>query len=392
MVPLLGVAQIIAWGSSFYLLAVLAAPIRAETGWPLGWIVGGLSAALAVAGVGSPVVGRIVQRRGGRPVLVASALLFAVGLSSLALSRGLPLYFASWLVIGAGMSAGLYEAAFGTLGRLYGRYARGAIGALTLVAGFSSTITWPLSSVLAAELGWRGACLAWAAIHAGVLLPVYAALIPRPPAAPPAPGPVDQALAPAPAPGDAVDRSTFALLTIATTLAALIATVLAVHVLTILQAGGVPAASAVAWAAILGPAQVGARALEMVVGRRHHPIGSKLAAAALIAGGVGLLAIELRPLAPALVLFGAGVGIESIARGTLPLALFGERGFAVAMGRIALPSLIVQAAAPTIGAGLIATLGARGALIALSGLAAANVVVVACLWRRLPRAGGRSRP
>ena len=116
IIPVLGVTQILAWGSSYYLLAVLAQPIASDTGWPLAWVVGGLSLGLLVAGIVSPRVGDGIQRLGGRLVLATSAIFLALGLAGLALSPNLPVYIGSWLVLGIGMGAGLYDAAFATLG------------------------------------------------------------------------------------------------------------------------------------------------------------------------------------------------------------------------------------------------------------------------------------
>jgi MFS family permease len=132
VIPVLGVTQILAWGSSYYLLAVLAQPIAGDTGWSLAWIVGGLSLGLLVAGIVSPRVGDNIQRLGGRMVLATSAVFLALGLIGLALSPNLPIYILSWLLLGVGMGAGLYDAAFATLGRLYGQRARTAIATLTL--------------------------------------------------------------------------------------------------------------------------------------------------------------------------------------------------------------------------------------------------------------------
>src|ERR1044071_2478202 len=124
IVPALGVTQILAWGSSYYLPAVLARPIADETGWPLTWVVGGLSLGLLTSGLAAPFVGRQIHRYGGRPVLIASAILLAVGSLGLAVAPTLPAFIIAWLVMGLGMSAGLYDAAFSTLGRLYGQGAR----------------------------------------------------------------------------------------------------------------------------------------------------------------------------------------------------------------------------------------------------------------------------
>lgn len=153
IIPVLGVTQILAWGSSYYLLAVLATPIAGDTGWPLAWVVGGLSLGLLVAGIISPRVGDSIQRLGGRLVLATSAVFLAFGLIGLALSPNLPIYIASWLVLGVGMGAGLYDAAFATLGRLYGQRARTAITTLTLFGGFASTVCWPLSAYFVSAFG-----------------------------------------------------------------------------------------------------------------------------------------------------------------------------------------------------------------------------------------------
>ena len=179
VISALGVTQIFAWGSSYYLPAVLAKPIAADTGWSLSWVVGGLSLGLLIAGLVSPWVGRAIARRGGRPVLAVSAGLLAAGLSALALAHSLPAFLIAWLVIGLGMGAGLYDPAFATLGRLYGQGGRSAITTLTLFGGFASTVCWPLSAFLDAHLGWRGACLVYAGFQLAVALPAYLFVLPR---------------------------------------------------------------------------------------------------------------------------------------------------------------------------------------------------------------------
>lgn len=399
VIPVLGVTQILAWGSTYYLLAVLAQPIAGDTGWPLAWVVGGLSLGLLVAGLVSPRVGDGIQRHGGRPVLAVSALLLAIGLAGLAAAPTLPVYIAAWLVLGAGMGAGLYDAAFATLGRLYQARARTAIATLTLFGGFASTLCWPLSALLVSELGWRGTCLVYAAIHLGVLLPLYLFALPAEPKQVPAPRPAlperRRLRTPSPLPPGAT--AVFLLLAAAITLAAMISTVVSVHLLSLLQARDIALAAAVALGALVGPAQVGARAVEMLISRFHHPIWTKLASALFVAVGIGALWAGLPVVSAALVFYGAGIGIESIARGTLPLALFGGQRYAAIMGRIAMPSLIAQAAAPSLGALLMERLGADDALAVLFAMALANVALVVALQillarrnRSLVAEGGRS--
>jgi MFS family permease len=387
IVPALGVTQILAWGSSYYLLAVLAKPIAADTGWSLTWIVAGLSVGLLIAGLVSPLVGRQIHRRGGRPVLAASAALLGIGLLGLALAPNLPVFIAAWIAIGLGMGAGLYDATFSTLGRLYGQRARHYITTLTLFGGLASTVCWPLSAFLVTELGWRGACATYAAINLLFSLPVYLTLI------------SDRQ-----APSWATDtgagerhraqtprrlRAIFVLLAIAIMIGSALTTVISVHLLTMLQARGISLSAAVALGAMVGPSQVVARFIEMLISRYHHPIWTKIASVVLMALGLGLFWAGIPIIALALVFYGAGIGLESIARATLPLALFGAANYAPIMGRLAMPSLIAQAAAPSVGALLIQHLGVENALGTVVVIAAGNVGLVLVLlamtaapWRR----------
>ncbi|MBV8839432.1 MAG: MFS transporter, partial [Alphaproteobacteria bacterium] len=167
IVTALGVTQILAWGSSFYLLGVLANEIVRDTGWSYAFVMAGVSAGLFVAGLVSPRVGRTIAARGGRPVLATSALLLALGLMLIAAAPNIAVYLGGWIVIGAGMGAGLYDAAFSTLGGIYGKDARKPITWVTLFGGFASTVCWPLSAFLVEQLGWRGACFVYAAIQLG---------------------------------------------------------------------------------------------------------------------------------------------------------------------------------------------------------------------------------
>lgn len=383
VITALGITQIIAWGSSFYLPAVLAQPVAADTGWSLAWVVGGLSVGLLAAGLVAPRVGQTIDATGGRPVLVASSILLATGLATLALAHSLPVYMMAWLVMGIGMGSGLYDAAFATLGRRYGKGARRSITTLTLWGGFASTVCWPLSAWLVEHFGWRGACAAYAAIHVLVSLPLHALMLPgigslavsgkssgtkaEPPSSNPLTG--------------AKRTRAFALLAIILTLGAMTASMIAVHLLTFLQARGLGLAAAVALGALVGPSQVGARIIEMAFGRHYHPIWTMAASVALVASGVVLLLLGFPTMALALGLYGAGNGIGSIAKGTLPLALFGPDGYASLMGRLAMPSLLAQALSPSLGAVLIEWNGPGAALGLLAGLSCFNIVLVGVLWR-----------
>lgn len=385
VVAALGVTQILAWGSSYYLVAVMAQPIAAETGWPLALVVGGFSLGLLVSGLVSPRVGRTIDRLGGRPVLALSSVLIGAGQLTLALAHHVPVYLLAWAIMGAGMGAGLYDAAFSTLGRLYGERARRAITSLTLWGGFASTVCWPLSAFMVEAIGWRGACLVYAAIQVGVSLPIHLALLPRavPDAAPPAAKPAG------PAAIDGRRRRALLLHGSVLVLAAVISSMISVHLLTLLQARGLELAAAVALGALIGPAQVASRVVEMTVGARFHPVWTMIAAMSLILAG--LAALSLTPWAAlALVLYGAGNGIYSIAKGTLPLALFGREGYATLMGRLAMPALLTAALSPFVGAALIEAVGAGPTLLGL--LAAAACALGLALVLRATALRGAAGP
>lgn len=391
-VPAIGVAQILAWGASFYLPAVLAKPTVADTGWPLPWVIGAFSLALLVSGLVSPRVGDLIEARGGRPVLATGAAVIAVGLVVMALSPNLAVYVAAWCLVGAGMGAGLYDAAFAALGRLHGLAARREITNLTLVAGFASTVSWPLAALFLSEWGWRGACLAFAALLVVVAVPLYLLAFPREPRravvhATAASTEQGERHEPAGRPGrSAVFSALFMLTAAAFTLSSVIASIISVHLITLMEARGVALAAAVGFGALIGPSQVVARIVESVVGVRFHPLWTMLASTLCVAIGVALLWSGLPAvLAAAFVFYGAGMGIKSIARGTLPLALFGADGYAPLMGRMAMPILVMMAISPSLGAVLIERAGPDTTVAVLVALAVIDVALVVAIFPLRPR-------
>jgi predicted MFS family arabinose efflux permease len=380
LVTALGLIQILSWGSSYYLPAVLAKPIVADTGWSLPWVVGGISLALLAAGIASPHIGRTIERHGGRLVLSCGSLLFALGLGSLSLAASLPAYLASWIVIGVAMGAGLYDATFATLGRIYGRNARAAMTMLTVFGGFASTLCWPLTALLAGELGWRGTCLVYAGLHLGFCLPLNLFVLPggnRTPALS-AEGDVP---APHPQQGISGRRRTMmiALLTVIFTSGSALVTVISVHLISILQTRGMTLAAAVALGALMGPAQVGARLIELAFGRYYHPLWTLITSTTLTAVGLALMQTPYMVAAVALVVYGSGVGLSSVARGTVPLKLFGPLGYASLMGRLSLPCMLAQALSPSLASLLMAHGDTRMTLNIVLGMAAVNAVLAVVL-------------
>lgn len=352
----LGSAQTLAWASSYYLAAILAAPIARDLGLTPTAVFAAFSAALVVSALVGPIAGRAIDRFGGRPVLMATNAVFAAGLAAMAAAQGPLSLLLAWLVVGVGMGSGLYEAAFSTLVRLYGHQARNAITGITLIAGFASTVGWPLTAMLDAEVGWRGTCLAWAALHLVVGWPLNARLprVASAAAGDPAPSASEAPLAsttvPAsgsPAPAAQAPALAAALLAYVFAASWFVSTAMAAHLPGLMQAAGASLAAAVAVGTLVGPAQVAGRLVEFGLLRRLHPLLS--ARLATLAHPFGVLAlVALGPAAAPLfaLLHGAGNGILTIAKGTLPLALFGARGYGARQGWLMLPARALQALAP----------------------------------------------
>ena len=342
----LGSAQTLAWASSYYLPAMLAAPMARDLGLATPTVFAAFSLALLVSAALGPFAGRAIDRWGGRPVLVASNIVFALGLAGLGLAPDPVAMFAAWVLIGVGMATGLYEAAFAALVRLHGHDSRNLITGITLFAGFASTVGWPLTTLLEAEVGWRGACFAWAGLHLLLGMPLNLAL---PRAGPPPPPPVSAggADAAAEAPARAGRRRVALILAFVFAVTWFVSTAMAAHLPRLLQAFGATLTAAVAIGALVGPAQVGGRLLEFGVLRHVHPLLSARLAALMHPVGAVLLALLGAPLAALFaILHGAGNGILTIAKGTLPLVLFGAHGYGLRQGLLMVPARVAQASAP----------------------------------------------
>ncbi len=358
VVSAIGITQTLAWASTYYLTAVFTDAVSADLRLSRTWFYGGVSAALLLSGLLGPVAGRLIDRHGGRNVLAATNLVFAAGLVLLASASGPWTLVAAWLVLGVGMGFGLYEAAFATVAGLYGGEARGAITGITLFAGFASTVGWPLSTALIDHFGWRAALLGWSALHVLVGLPLNRLLVPQ--SARPA------AVA---ATGAAPSGTPWTMIVLAGVFGAtwFVSTALAAHLPRLLEAIGATPAAAVAAGALVGPAQVAARLAEFSLLRQATPLFSARLAAGLHPVGAVLLAAVGAPAAiPFVLLHGAGNGLLTIARGTLPLALFGPAGYGLRTGLLAAPARILQGAAPLL-FGLVLDRGGPVAALLLTG-------------------------
>ena len=373
----LGVNQTLSWGMTFYLPAIVAGPVGTTLGQPAFHILGAFSWALLVAGACAPRVGKWIDHNGGRGALLASIVVIAVGQAVLAFTPNLAIWYLGWTIVGVGMSMGLYDAAFATVGGLLGKQAGPSITGITLVAGFASSVFWTLGAALIGPLGWHGLLLAYAGLMLVVNLPMVWLLVPQ---APPRKRQDDE---PADAPVSPARRRTFVLLSAFFALRWFITSAIAVHVLSLLEGIDLTATEAVGVAALIGPSQVAGRILEYVIGPRINLLTRARIGALLFPLGAALLVVG-GPFAATgfAILYGMSNGIMTINRGTLPLALFGPDGYARMLGWLAVPVLLAQALAPTVTAPLVAALPALQVFL-LCGAAAA-IAVVFLLGLRLP--------
>jgi MFS family permease len=358
VVAVLGSTQTLAWASSYYLPAVLGAPIAAGLGLPTSVFFGIFSAALLLGAVVGPYIGTLIDRHGGRAVLTLSNLVLACGLALLGLAQGATGLAAAWLVLGIGMSMGLYDAAFATLTRLYGREARAAITGITLIAGFASTVGWPASAWFEHSFGWREACLIWAGVNLFIAMPLNWLLIP------PAPPVAPQTQQGGAVVESDVPRGAMVILAFYFAATAFVTGALQAHLLRFLQTAGATEATAILAGTLVGPAQVAARLFEFGLMRALHPVWSARLAVMLHPLGALLLAL-LGPagIAPFALAYGAGNGMITIARGTLPLAIFGPAGYGLRTGLLSAPGRLAVSAAPFLFGLLLDSVGTLAVLL-----------------------------
>lgn len=375
----LGFTQTVAWAGSTYLPAILAVPIAEDLGTTPATVFGAFSVSLVVMALAGPPVGRAIDRHGGRGVLALANGVLALGLVWLALVHGTYGLFGAWCVIGLGMALGLYDSAFAALVRLHGADARLLITGITLIAGFASTVGWPLTAWLLHHGGWRTACLAWALINVALALPINLLCIPR--AGPHGP-PAGKAMA-AEKQNDQ-PRATMPLLIAFAAATSFVTSAMAAHLPGLLAAMGATSVVAVGAASLLGPAQVVARIVEILAARRYrlHPLVPARVATALHPLAGATLAALGGGAVPAIaysLLHGAGNGLITIVRGTLPLALFGQAGYGERQGVIAVLARAMQAAAPVSYAWVLYGVGPKAAIALTAALSLAALAALLAL-------------
>ena len=383
-IPVLGVTQILSWGTIYYTPVLIVPLIAADRGWSVAFAMGGFSVGLLVAGLVSPFVGRSIDRYGGHVVMTFGSLTGALGLFLIVHAANPVTYFATWMVLGVAMAANLYDSAFASLGRIFGAAARRPITALTLIGGFASTVSWPTTHFLIEGVGWRGAYLAYAVALAVIAAPLHALALPRHRAETERSAPSDSQ-----APAKVLPPHGLPFILVASAFAsyAFVPSGMSANLLAIFARSGIDAGTVVWIGALFGPAQVGARLIEFAFGRNVHPLWVvRFALSALLAGFVllAMFGISVVPAVAFALIFGGANGLVTITRGAVPLALFGPSGYGRLMGRLAGPWMLMQAAAPLVMAFVVEHVS-DGAALALAA-AFASVALVSFVVIRRPSA------
>ncbi len=405
-VTALGLTQLIGWGTTFYIPAVLAHVIAADAGWSLTEVFAAFSWSLLVAGLTSRRIGRAIDRLGARVVMAAGAAGVVAGLLLLASASHWLQLFGAWTVLGVAARSSQYDAAFAAIAAIEGQRARRAISLITLWGGLASTVFWPLGHLLGEALGWRWTIVVYALLNLAVCLPLHLWLpsksagtspsrlepgaSPSPPSSPsPSAGQATHA-DPLPPPAEGIVQGAArdrALLVFAAVLAgySFVFSALSAHLIVLLQGLGLAAATAVGLSSIKGIAQVGARFLELVGQRWFGPIAIGVIAMGLLPLAM-LIMLGAPPdplvLAAATVIYGAANGLTTIVRGAVPLALFGHAGYATTLGRIAAPGLITASVAPLAFAWVLESFGVRAGLGLLAAVSLAGLAGMLWLARR----------
>ena len=384
------VTRIIGWGSTFYAPSVLARDIQRDLGLDVTVVFGGITILLLTGAALAPAVGRLLDREGTtRRSMCIGALVCALGLALLGVAQGPISYLASWVVIGIGHAFSLANVGSVTVAQLMGPRTRRVIGLMMLATGLSSTVFWPLAAVLTEAYGWRATWLIFGAMQIVIVLPIYLA-IPRRHA--PAAG-----AAAASEPAAEIDhgrvppahrRAAFWLVAVVFSASGLVSWGLPLHLIDLLRNAGLGPGEAVGIAALSGPATLLARLLDVTIGDRL-PV-EKTALAGLVLGPLSCFVLVLAPgsaiAAAAFVLcFSAAMGVISVARATLPLALFGRSGFATMMGRLTVPQNLAFAAAPLLFAVAVEHLGQNATLLASAAIQIFALLAMLALVRRLGR-------
>jgi len=381
----LGITQIVGWGTTYYALGALSPDIALTTGWPKTLIFGAFSAALLISGLISRQAGRFIDIHGGRKLMMAGSLLSALGLAVIGLFPHAVTYVAGWLVLGVAMRLSTYDAAFASLAQIARGNARRAISYLTLFGGLASTAFWPASHVLSETIGWANALLVYAVLHIVICLPIHAAVLKD--AAGDTAKSAEDADSHVPLSGSERRRA-MALFAAALALNGIVFSAISAHVVPLFEGLGFAGAQAVTMAALIGPSQVASRIGEILLGRKLKAVHLGLIAFGLLPAAIALFALGHFGWEAAILfalLYGASNGLVTIAKGAVPLVMFGRKGYGEMLGILSAPNLVLNAAAPLLFSILLGMTSPQAALVIAGGAALISGLCMFWLARLHPR-------
>ena len=360
----LGLTQVIGYGSLYYAFSVLAPAIGTSFGWSAEWVFGALTLSLLLGGLVAPFSGRLLDRLGAARGMSLGSLLVSLMLVGMALAPSGPVFALTLVLMEIASTLVLYPAAFAVLVQLGGRDAQASITHLTLIAGFASTLFWPLTALLESQMGWRGTYLVFAALNLLLCLPLHFWISRLPASRAQAETAVAAGQAATPPQAGTASPVLLGLLLAGFALQGLVLAAVTLQMVPLLLAIGL-GTHMVLISSIFGPAQVLARLVNMVFGGRLSPSSLALIAASLLPLALLLFTTTAPDLAGAVLfalLFGLGSGLTSIVAGALPLHLFGPAGYGARQGQISAVRQIAAAAAPF---AMALTMGQFGALATL---------------------------
>lgn len=360
----LSLAQLISWGSVFYLFGLLLEPVERELGLTRAQTSLAFSLALLAEGLMAWPVGRWIDQGHERAVMVGGSLLLALGLLLHSQVDGLAAFYAVWLLLGVGLAGALYPPAFAVIIRRYPHDFRRAIIVVTFLGGLASTVFIPLSAGLIHVLGWRHALWPLAALHLLVCVPIHWHVLrdaPRPARATPGPANVSRrSTAPTPLRQHLLSPS-YLLVGLFIVLFMGVSAAIPPHLVSLLRAHGLPETWAILAPALIGVVQVGGRALLFFFEARWslHTVNRLIPAlvplalltlllAPLLAVPFGghALAVQIGLVLLFVALYGLGNGMLTIVKGTA-VAEYVDRSQAASLnGALGLPQALSRAAMP----------------------------------------------
>lgn len=370
---LIGFSQIYAWATTYYLPATLVKILSIEMNESYTIVTGGFSWALLIGGLCAPKIGEWIELKGGRYPLVLGSVLMGLGLIVLSQTENFLLWYLAWTIVGLGMALGLFNAAFAALGRLFLQDSKKIIVRVTLISGFA-TLFWPITTYLIESVGWRTMLVIYAIPHLFVWAPLFYFTIPAKVPAHDKEAGSDSLVIPARV------KIVFYLLASYAILRSVVGTVISVNILSMFQGIGLAAVTASLVASLIGPSQIVGRLLEMYVGRNFDPIKSSIFWTAVLPFAIFLLTLIGSSFSSIFsIAYGMSNGVLTITMGILPMILFGSKGYARMLGKLALPTLVAQSAAPLLAAPLIEHWASMKVFMLAGGLGFASLMFLLLL-------------